>query len=190
MKVTLVRHGEVEERYHRCYNGHLDMGLSARGHEEARCIAEYMRATVLDAVYCSDLLRARQTLVPFALGVEPRFTDALREKSWGRHEGMTFDEIIAEAGMEYRSFEQWINALDGEAYGAYIERIRRFFTQTLPQTGEENVLVVSHAGVIRVLMHIVEGITLEEAFSIGFPYGAFVELEIPQWRFGEVQCVS
>lgn len=117
-------------------------------------------------------------------------TKELREKSWGRHEGMTFDAIVERDGLIYKHFEQWINALDGEPYDAYIERIQHFFTQTLPQTGYNSVLVVTHAGVIRVLMHILKEITLEEAFSIDFPYSAYTTLDSDTWKFGETVCVS
>lgn len=190
MKVTLVRHGEVEERYHRCYNGHIDIGLSDKGREEARRIAAHLKANPFDAVYCSDLLRAKETLSPFYVNIEPCFTRALREKSWGRHEGKTFDAITSEEGLEYQGFEQWINTLDGEPYDAYIERVRSFFLERLPRAGHRNVLVVTHAGVIRVLMYLLKGLSLEEAFCVSVPYGAYVELDLMSRQFGEVRCVS
>ena len=39
MKITLVRHGDVDENYHRCYNGHIDIGLSKQGEQEAMALA-------------------------------------------------------------------------------------------------------------------------------------------------------
>ena len=117
------------------------------------------------------------------------YTQALREKSWGKHEGMTFDAITKRDGLIYQDFLQWINALDGEPYDDYIERIKTFFTTTLPLTPYNNVLVVTHAGVIRVLMHLLQKIPLEEAFSINFPYSAYTTLDTNTWQFGATQCV-
>jgi broad specificity phosphatase PhoE len=191
MIITLVRHGEVEERYHRCYNGHNDIALSARGIDEARQLAKILHGKLFDAVYSSDLKRCRETLGQInASSARPvTFTPALREKSWGRHEGMTFDAIAERDGLVYESFLQWINALDGEPYDLYIERIRRFFTDYLPRQDYGNVLVVTHAGVIRVLMHLLQKISLEAAFSVDFPYSAYTTLNTSTWEFGAVQCV-
>ena len=226
MTITLVRHGEVEEAYHRCYNGHNDIALSAKGREEAQALALLLKEKTFDAVYSSDLRRCQETVapiinqlnlatsttvIPVQTGIHEQqissnsnllipasagmtaiptlFTKELREKSWGRHEGMTFDAIVERDGLSYENFEQWINALDGEPYDAYIDRIQHFFTQTLPQTGYNNVLVITHAGVIRVLMHILKKISLETAFSTNFPYSAYTTLESETWEFGEIVCV-
>ena len=208
MTITLVRHGEVGEAFHRCYNGHNDIALSPKGQEEALELAQHLKEKSFDAIYSSDLRRCQETLKPIInqlnlststtvipaeagmTAIPTLLTKELREKSWGRHEGMTFAAIVERDGLIYKHFEQWINALDGEPYDAYIERIQHFFTQTLPQTGYSSVLVVTHAGVIRVLMHILKEITLEEAFSIDFPYSAYTTLNSDTWKFGETVCVS
>ena len=35
-KLFLIRHAEVEERYHKVFGGRIDMGLSRRGQEQAK----------------------------------------------------------------------------------------------------------------------------------------------------------
>lgn len=194
MTITLVRHGEVEEAYQRCYNGHNDIGLSTQGRHEAEKLALFFKEREFNAVYCSDLRRCRETLAPIIQNIKYKikninYTPFLREKSWGEHEGMTFDAITKRDGLVYKDFLQWINALDGEPYDGYIERISRFFTEYLPRQSQENVLVVTHAGVIRVLMHLLQNITLEEAFSVDFPYSAYTTLNTQRWEFGAIQCV-
>ncbi len=185
MKITLVRHAEVEEAYHKCYNGHIDIGLSSKGEEQAKQLARHLKDKAYCAVFCSDLKRCRQTLEAFELDVKPVYTSMLREKSWGRHEGRTFDEIIAVEDFKYEDFEQWINALDGEAYPQYIARIENFFKGFLPANPYENVLIMTHAGVIRVLMHILQEISLEEAFCISFAYADYITLDTDTWKFTE-----
>jgi broad specificity phosphatase PhoE len=189
MKVTLVRHGEVDTAYLGCYNGHNTIGLSEKGHAQARALAETFRGRAFDAVYCSDLPRARQTLDPFVLNVTPVFSEELREKSWGRHEGMRFEAICAREGLAYEDFGQWLGALGGESVDAFVGRVRGFFLEELAPEACEEVLVMTHAGVIRVLMHLLKGISLQEAFSVDFPYGAYTTLESSRWEFGAVQCV-
>ena len=177
MKITLVRHGEVDEKYHKCYNGHIDIGLSRKGEEQAKTVAKLLQNKEFDLVYCSDLLRAKETLRPCKQYEDVLFTKRLREKSWGKHEGMTFDEIIAAGEIRYENFPQWIEALDGEPYETYIERIKVFFLEYLPVQNANTVLVVTHAGVIRVLIALVQGLSLEEAFCIDVPYASAVEFD-------------
>lgn len=174
MRVTLVRHGEVEEEYIGCYNGHNNIGLSENGKNQAKDLGEKLNSQEFDAVFCSDLFRAKQTIKHFSHVKDITYTDRLREKSWGKHEGLSFDDIIAQGEIEYIDFLQWIKALDGEAYEIYISRIQEFFLEYLPLLKKENVLVVTHAGVIRVLISIVQNISLEEAFKIKINYGDFI----------------
>ena len=174
MKITLVRHTEVEEKYHKKYNGHIDIGLSKRGQTQSQELGRYFYDKEFDLVYCSDLKRAKDTLAAFRQVKDAVYTQKLREKSWGTHEGLSFDEIIAQNEIAYENFEQWINALDGEPYEEYIERIKAFFFEFLPTQNAENILIVTHAGVIRVLMALVQKLSLEDAFCIDIPYSAYV----------------
>jgi broad specificity phosphatase PhoE len=187
MKIILVRHGEVEEAYHKCYNGHIDISLSKKGNLEAKSLAETFKESKFDRVYCSDLKRTKETLKPFKQKKQAIYTEHLREKSWGKHEGMSFKEIIEEGQFEYENFLQWINALGGENYNSYIERVRKFFLDFLLKENLETVLVVTHAGVIRSLISIVNKLSLEESFSIDIPYGSYTLFDTKKMSFSKVK---
>lgn len=187
MKITLLRHSEVDEAYHNCYNGHIDIGLSKRGEEQANFLAKEFKNYSFDYIYCSDLLRTRATLSPFTQASQAIYSEKLREKSWGKHEGMTFDTIISEGEIEYKNFLQWIKALDGEEYEVYIERVKEFFLEFLTTQKAENILVVTHAGIIRVLISLVKDISLKEAFSIDVSYGGYLVLDTKSMSFSEVK---
>lgn len=90
-----------------------------------------------DAVFCSDLRRTKETLKHSLHVNNAIYTDKLREKSWGRHEGLSFDEIIAEGEIEYIEFLQWIEALDGEPYKDYVKRIEEFFLSFCPHSNKK-----------------------------------------------------
>ena len=194
MKITLLRHTEVESEFLACYNGHNDISLSQTGQDNAQILAIHFQNSDFDAVFCSDLTRCKQTLAPILKQhhkpLQCTYTQALREKSWGRHEGMSFDAIISSETFKYENFLQWIHALDGEPYDAYMARLHHFFTQELAQTPYNHLLVVTHAGVIRILMHLFENISLQTAFSKPFPYGSYITLDAKSWHFGVPQCVS
>lgn len=166
MRLTLVRHAQVDEKYHACYNGHNEIGLSSKGITQAKELCSLLDIFKFDAVFCSDTFRAKES-IKYSLHVENIiYTQALREKSWGKHEGLSFDEIIAQNEIKYENFSQWISALDGENYENYIKRIKEFFLEYLPSLEKENILIITHAGVIRVFMSIIHNIPLQEAFSI------------------------
>ncbi len=173
MRITLVRHSEVQEDFIGCYNGHNSIGLSLRGESQAKALSKKLENSNFDAVFCSDLFRAKETIKHFTCK-DIIYTDKLREKSWGRHEGLSFSEIVERDKIEYIDFLQWIKALDGEDYEEYLKRIDEFFMHYLPSLNKENILIVTHAGVIRSFLSIIRDITLEEAFNIKIDYGDLV----------------
>ena len=174
MRLTLVRHAEVEEAYIGCYNGHLDIGLSSKGYADAKELDKEFESSDFDAVFCSDLIRTKETLKQFIDRDDVIYTSKLREKSWGKHEGLNFKTIIAQSEIEYLNFEQWLNALDGESIQEYTSRVKRFLFEYLPSLKKENILLVTHSGVIKTFISSIKNISLEEAFSISIPYSSFV----------------
>jgi broad specificity phosphatase PhoE len=174
MKITLVRHTEIDEDYIGCYNGHNSIGLSKRGHKQAETLSKKLSSFNFDAVFCSDLFRAKETAKHFCFVKDILYTNRLREKSWGKHEGLSFDEIVSGGEIEYINFLQWIKDLDGEPYEEYIKRVEDFFMEYLPSLKKEKILIVTHAGVIRSFMSIIQKTTLEEAFSKKVGHGSYI----------------
>ena len=93
--VYLVRHGEVEHAAEGRFFGHTDVALSATGRLQVAALAVQLAPEKLDAVYASDLQRARDSAAPLAgtRGLTPVVVPALREMAMGRWEGLTFREI-------------------------------------------------------------------------------------------------
>ena len=87
---------------------------------------------------------------------------------------MYFEQIISNTRLSYLNFEQWINALDGERPQEFVSRVQKFFFNFLPQIEKENILIVTHSGVIKTFIHLLQGISLEEAFRISVPYASYV----------------
>jgi alpha-ribazole phosphatase/probable phosphoglycerate mutase len=169
MTITFVRHAEVQEEYIGKYNGHIDIPLSQKGKEQAKLVAKRLNSTAFDAVYCSDLLRTRETLEAFDLQQAVIFSDKLREKSWGKHEGKSFEEIEA-SGIKYENFTQWIQALDGEKIEDFIARVQNYFEETIFKSQAKNVLIITHSGVIKIFYHLFESMSLEDAFAQKLSY--------------------
>lgn len=178
MNLTIIRHASVEEKYLGCYNGHIDIGLSQQGILDAKGLKKQINPNDYDAVYCSNLKRAIQTADALELK-DIIYTDALREKSWGEHEGKSFDEI----GIEYENFTQYIDALGGESVEDFVRRVKSFLYSVPPhkrwnKSSISNILIITHSGVIKTLLSFHENISLEDAFNKNIPYLSITRIKI------------
>lgn len=94
-RLVLIRHGETDWNREGRYQGHTDVPLNATGRVQAAALAESQRGTPIDAIYTSDLQRARQTAETLAeVTGAPLFPDRrLREIAQGDWEGRLFADI-------------------------------------------------------------------------------------------------
>src|SRR5213078_2372373 len=89
--LLLVRHGETDWNAAGRLQGHTDRPLSDYGREQARRLADELSSEGVDAIYTSDLARARETaeIVAERLHLPVVLDPDLREKNWGTWEGLT-----------------------------------------------------------------------------------------------------
>src|SRR4051812_8277043 len=95
-RLFLLRHGEVEPRYHRKFGGKIDMDLSELGHQQAELLSTYLQRTQFDAAYASPMKRVQQTLAPHLphLKEQPIIVQDLREVDFGCWTGLGWDEVL------------------------------------------------------------------------------------------------
>ena len=106
MIAYLIRHGLTEWNAAHRYQGQTDVPLSAVGRAQAERLAERLRDLPLNAVWSSDLSRARETAQRLAAerALTVRQDPRLRELSLGALEGLTRDEVA----VRYPAFlEAW-----------------------------------------------------------------------------------
>lgn len=92
--IALVRHGVTDWNYEGRAQGQADIPLNAEGERQAEAVAERLATERWDAVYSSDLARARATAEAICRRTGcALITDArLRERHMGPAEGMTAAE--------------------------------------------------------------------------------------------------
>ncbi len=156
-ELLLVRHGETAWNAERRWQGHADPPLNERGRAQAEELAERLACERVDAVYTSDLRRARETADVLAarLGLEPVEDSGLREVDVGEWSGLTYDEIAE----RWPGAERW---QVGEAPEAMAERVVAAARRIAAAHPGERVLVVSHGGPIRALFAAAAGLPYEE----------------------------
>jgi broad specificity phosphatase PhoE len=150
--LTLIRHGATAWNASRRFQGRTDVALSEEGRAQARALAARLATERLDAIYASDLIRARETAgivaAPHGLTVRP---DArLREFDFGAWEGLTWAEIVA-TRPHLRDAPPTGAALyapdGGETFDEVRSRIAAFFEALFAGTARAaNVAIVAHAG--------------------------------------------
>jgi 2,3-bisphosphoglycerate-dependent phosphoglycerate mutase len=137
--LLLVRHGETDWNADGRLQGHTDRPLSDYGRRQARRLAEELEGEDLEAIYSSDLARARATaeIVGERLGLPVELDPDLREKDWGTWEGLTAVE---------RDRVEFV----GESTEAHQERMLRSLRRISERhPGDGCVLVVTHGGSMR-----------------------------------------
>lgn len=177
MNIYLARHAEVEEKYKGRYNGQIDIDISQKDQEEAKKLAENLKNIEFDLVYSSDLKRCRQSIEFFDKEIVV-FDELLREKSFGECEGLNYEEICKLKNTKYESFEQWISVLGGEDFDGFTKRIEQFFKTKILNSGAKNILIMTHAGVIRAAIYLFLNKSLEDSFGVSVPCSSWIEIEV------------
>ena len=156
MKLLLARHGQSTWNSLRRFQGIADVPLSDMGRAQARALSHAVRRHRIRRAYVSPLRRAVETAELALAGTDVEIVTIpdLRELSLGAWEGCTVTEIRAQEGDPYRA---WLRAPHdcpppgGEPLPVVSERVRAAIDRiAAAHPNGENVLVVSHGGVISV----------------------------------------
>ena len=154
--VYLVRHGVTDWHRDRRVLGQRDIGLNALGLSQAHNVANALAERPITEILSSPMLRAVQTAeivaAPFKTEVarDPRLAD-FRVGKW---EGMCYDDVSA--SEEYQRFladplSQRIPG--GEDLGQIRDRAVSGVEQALRDApAGESIAIVTHAGIIRVIL--------------------------------------
>ena len=132
---------------------------------------------LLAAVYCSHLSRAVKSaeIISEPYGLEPVIVDDLRERGFGIWEGMAFNEIREKYPRE---FEAWASnplkysPIGGESTLEVRDRAVGALDRILSDHQGENIAIVAHGGVNRVILCHIMGIPLENVFRIEQDFAA------------------
>jgi probable phosphoglycerate mutase len=175
--VYILRHGAVESSAGgKHYIGQKDLALSDIGLQQANAWADYFSSAALEEIYCSDLSRCLETarIIASRCSLKPQVLPELREISLGAWEGLSFNAVKRQYLQEFEKRGEQIadhRPPRGESFHDLQERVWPVF-EAVVRRHRSKTLVVTHAGVIRVLVCRLLGMPLENLFAIGQDYGA------------------
>ena len=165
-----MRHPAVEFATLRCI-GQTDVDLSTAGKSSLNSLA--------DQVLSSDLKRCRLLAEQIAdrLRITPVFDPIWREIDFGCWENRTWDAIQRE---EAEAFSEWVAdfvttpAPGGESFLQLQKRALTAISKIDPISS--NVLIVTHAGIIRAAYSAFANLSLSRAFDYNIQYGGMLHL--------------
>jgi len=164
IKLLMARHGLTDWNKDNRFQGQADIPLNQTGVLQAQALGQMLSTELLDRIYVSTLARAGETaraisaFHPCPVMVEPR----LREICWGKWEGLTYDEIQRDYPEYLRTWETRdpeASSPGGESITQLANRLQPFLTDLAQEADGKTVLVVSHGGVMQVMLCLLLGIS-------------------------------
>jgi broad specificity phosphatase PhoE len=183
-QLYFIRHGEVEEKYHKVFGGsRIDMALSPLGMSQAVAVAAWLKDTKLDALYASPMLRVQQTLTPLATqrGLQPELMPGLREVDFGDWTGNRWDEVQVKFGV---SAFDWLEIIEsngipnGESVQGIMTRVQECLLQIVNAHPHQRVAVFCHGGIIRVMIALLLEMPLARMAHFNIEYGSISMVEL------------
>ena len=164
-----IRHGETVWNTEGRYQGQTDTQLSPTGDHQAQQVAHRLSSDLIQRIYSSDLERAYKTAVAIAQPHRLRvITDArLREYCFGEWEGLKRSEIRQKFPVLFKKrYEDTGNTRipGGELPSEVQERVMEFVHSVVRQWPTGNMAIVSHGGVLRMLLATILQMDISQAF--------------------------
>jgi alpha-ribazole phosphatase len=153
MNIYFVRHGETEQNERKTFYGDIDAELNERGRQQCEKAARYLSGISFDKVFISERKRTAQSAEYICREARKDFIidGRINEMSFGAFEGRTYEEIKELYPVEQKAWqEDWKGFCPpgGESYSMFYLRVKSFM-EDIATLEEENILIVTHGGVIR-----------------------------------------
>ena len=160
MRLYLTRHGQTDWNVQHKVQGQTDIPLNETGIRQAHELADTLEGKPIDLALVSPLLRARETceIVCGQLQIPFRVCGELTEQNFGIFEGVsTRDPVYQTEKAKY-----FTRFPEGESFLDVTARIYPFLRRIAAEYADENVLIIVHNGIGRVIHSFFEDLSNDE----------------------------
>jgi alpha-ribazole phosphatase/probable phosphoglycerate mutase len=183
--IDLMRHGEPVGG--RRYRGQTVDPLSEKGWQQMWAAVDEFRGW--QQIVTSPLQRCAAFAEALAdkLGVQVVYDERLKEAGFGEWEGLTAAEICAEDAQRIQRFKHdpvQHGPKNGEPLALFHQRIGQAWDSLLQAHRGRHILVVAHAGVIRMLMAQALDLSPQRVYRINIENAALTRIQVE--FFGDV----
>jgi len=160
VRIIAIRHGETDWNLATRLQGHIDIDLNDTGLRQAECTARALANEPIDAIYSSDLLRARRTAEAIARHASAATARqvhchvGLRERKFGTFEGQTYADIEKqwpEAAHRWKTREPDFAPEGGESPVQLMSRVEHTVNTLAARHPGQQIALVAHGGVMDML---------------------------------------
>jgi broad specificity phosphatase PhoE len=178
-RLLLVRHAHTPMAGRFC--GHSDPPLSVQGRADLVELNRRLSEERFEFVFCSDLLRARETAESIARrrNLIIRQRRDLRELAFGEWESLDWNEIET---RDPAYAKKWLEAYPrlaapgGEEFATFRYRIEHVMNAIADDSRNSCAVIVTHAGVIRTFLQNLEPLQCESLDRKALTYGSCWEV--------------
>jgi alpha-ribazole phosphatase len=165
-RLLLVRHGNTKLNNAKRFWGQTDVELNADGIRQAEKLRDRLATEKIDSAYASSLSRTRLTAEIIASRHQLCVTALaeLMEINFGFIEGLTFEEVSQLHPELAEVMSKWAikpKFPGGESLDNLDNRVRKFLKRLQKHEPEETILIVAHAGTLRLMICNLMGIGAE-----------------------------
>lgn len=174
--IYLLRHGETEGPK-KVYKGHMEVPLSKEGEQQIERVSKFLKEytkryeLACEIIYSSPLKRAVSTakILSNRFSLNIKTEGLLKERSFGSWEGLSINEIVS---LYPEEFERWradplkFSPPKGESTYEVSLRAQKALEKILKSHKGNQVFIIAHGGINRVILCNILGIPLENIFRI------------------------
>ncbi len=171
IKIYIARHGETTWNVEGRIQGRSDPELSLKGQQQSLALLEHLKRQSLSTIYTSSLQRSILTAQPVAnhFGLPIRQESDLDEIAFGVLEGRNlyqFDEVTKTEWERFKDDRFNYRIPGAENYTDVANRIKPFIERILQNHESQEILIVGHRVVNRLLIGMLMGFPLEWVLKI------------------------
>lgn len=176
LNLTIIRHTSVKVSAGICY-GRSDVELSGTYDSEKEIIIENLNGISYDFIYTSPLSRCFKLAADISKDHEVICDNRLSELDFGDWEKRPWEDIYKTPYAE-KWFENWMETPcpNGESFIQMVSRVKDFILEKASEHENSDLLIVTHSGVMRIIIFLLQNLNIEEIFKIQPHFGEIIQI--------------
>jgi len=204
--IYLVRHGESTLNIKKVYYGWTDCDLSEDGIKQANDVEKIMEKINYEYIISSPLKRALNTAQiinsekelinsnkKLISNKEIIIDNRLKEINFGDWENKTYKQLQS---LNSDIFNKWCNDWkntsppQGESFIDLYKRVVEFTNHLIHNHKDENVLIVAHQGVLRIIVSYLLKLNEDGYWNFEFTQGSYSHIQLDEKNHCTIKCLN